>query len=300
MSQSSFSFPILENDELLPCLSEMEVALDANQLAKPSYEVVRCVFEQIVIMLTGVTREELTQPVFTAMDAFEYPELHDESIPTNNFFRLLLKLMVASGVKDFSWRDVFKPDPLKLRRNLSAIINFAKFREEKALAFQELQGQLDGMVDSTRALEEEYAKNMSELQAMQAHRSEQAAEVSQVEAEEAEITARNTQLNKHAAGLQNEVRQLKAHANSLADVASQAKLDLAAAKQETATLSDQIVQSPEKHRQAIAELAAVGDAKRTYCAQLSSQLMDNDRKLEMVVKVRLHFNIILAAHAEGS
>ena len=46
------------------------------------------------------------------------------------------------------------------------------------------------------------------------------------------------------------------------------------------------MQSPEKHRQAIAELAAVGDSKRTYCAQLSSQLMDNDRKLEMVVKVR--------------
>lgn len=52
----SFSFPILENDELLPCLDEMEVALDAAQLAKPTYEVVRGVFEQIVIMLTGVTR----------------------------------------------------------------------------------------------------------------------------------------------------------------------------------------------------------------------------------------------------
>ena len=42
--------------------------------------------------------------MFTAMDAFEYPELHDESIPTNNFFRLLSKLMLASGVTDFSWR----------------------------------------------------------------------------------------------------------------------------------------------------------------------------------------------------
>lgn len=52
----AFSFPLLDDSELLPCLSEMEVALDANQLAKPSYEVVRCVFEQIVIMLTGVTR----------------------------------------------------------------------------------------------------------------------------------------------------------------------------------------------------------------------------------------------------
>ena len=54
--------------------------------------------------ILGLCREELTQPVFTAMDAFEYPELHDESIPTNNFFRLLSKLMMASGVKDFGWR----------------------------------------------------------------------------------------------------------------------------------------------------------------------------------------------------
>ena len=49
-------------------------------------------------------REELTQPVFTAMDAFEYPELHDESIPCYSFYRQLSKLMQACGVKDFSWR----------------------------------------------------------------------------------------------------------------------------------------------------------------------------------------------------
>jgi hypothetical protein len=36
-------------------------------------------------------------------------------------------------------QDVFKPEPTRLRRHLSAVVNFAKFREEKALAFQELQ-----------------------------------------------------------------------------------------------------------------------------------------------------------------
>jgi hypothetical protein len=46
-------------------------------------------------------REELTQPVFKAMDVFEYPELHDESIAVNNFFRLLCKLMTTCGIKDF-------------------------------------------------------------------------------------------------------------------------------------------------------------------------------------------------------
>jgi hypothetical protein len=49
-------------------------------------------------------REELTQPVFTLMDAFEFPELHDESIYVNNFFRQLCKLMAACGVRDFGWK----------------------------------------------------------------------------------------------------------------------------------------------------------------------------------------------------
>lgn len=49
-------------------------------------------------------REELNQPLFAAIDAFEYPELHDESIAARNFFRHLAKLMAACGVKDFGMK----------------------------------------------------------------------------------------------------------------------------------------------------------------------------------------------------
>jgi hypothetical protein len=55
-------------------------------------------------IITHCDREELTQPVFTLMDAFEYPELHDESIYVNNFFRQLCKLMAVCGVRDFGWK----------------------------------------------------------------------------------------------------------------------------------------------------------------------------------------------------
>ena len=51
--------------------------------------------------LPPARREELNQPVFAAIDAFEYPELHDESIPALNFLRHLGKLMASTGVKDF-------------------------------------------------------------------------------------------------------------------------------------------------------------------------------------------------------
>ena len=53
---SQFSFPVLENDELLHCLNDMEIQVDAGSLAKPTYEVFRPVFEHLVVELTGVTR----------------------------------------------------------------------------------------------------------------------------------------------------------------------------------------------------------------------------------------------------
>lgn len=133
-------------------------------------------------------REELNQPLFAAIDAFEFPELHDESIAARNFYRHLSKLMAACGVKDFGmkvcgcagtggvcpatqdvcascllcvWRqqpagpsarkrsvptplpvarnrlqDIYKPETQRLRRHLSAVINFAKFREEKLVAYR--------------------------------------------------------------------------------------------------------------------------------------------------------------------
>jgi hypothetical protein len=53
---SQFSFPVLGDDELLPCLEEMDLPLGAQELAKPTYEIVRPLFESIVTGLTGVPR----------------------------------------------------------------------------------------------------------------------------------------------------------------------------------------------------------------------------------------------------
>ena len=54
------------------------------------------------LLLYVLNREELQQPVFAAIDALEFPELHDESIPAISFLRHLGRLMVASGIRDFS------------------------------------------------------------------------------------------------------------------------------------------------------------------------------------------------------
>ena len=55
----------------------------------------------------------------------------------------------------FGWQDICKPDPARLRRNLSAVINFAKFREEKLGRFMEMQEAAEALLERNADLEQQ-------------------------------------------------------------------------------------------------------------------------------------------------
>ena len=52
-------------------------------------------------------------------------------------------------------QDICKPDSARLRRNLSAVINFAKFREEKLGPFTEMQEAAEALLEESAALEQQ-------------------------------------------------------------------------------------------------------------------------------------------------
>ena len=51
-------------------------------------------------------------------------------------------------------QDLYKPDSNRLRRNLSGIINFAKFREEKLVPYTDMQESVEHLLEDTANLEE--------------------------------------------------------------------------------------------------------------------------------------------------
>ena len=66
-----------------------------------------------------------------------FPELHQD-FTEMQFYTCLRDLMTCAGYATFSWRDLHVPTPKRLRYQLSAIINLAKFREEQLKVYQEL------------------------------------------------------------------------------------------------------------------------------------------------------------------
>ena len=72
---------------------------------------------------TACHREELQQPVFMAIDTLEYPELHDESIPTLAFIKSLNRLLVAAGIKDFNMQVCCKFWAIMIIQNTQNMLN---------------------------------------------------------------------------------------------------------------------------------------------------------------------------------
>ena len=87
---------------------------------------------------SGKTEEDfkIEQAVNTDCD---YPEVHaPESYSELTFFTELRKLMDICGYYDFSWRDLYAPESKRLRLQLSAVVNLAKFRQEQLKVYAEL------------------------------------------------------------------------------------------------------------------------------------------------------------------
>jgi len=64
-------------------------------------------------------------------------------------------MMTTCGIPDFGIKDIVQPNSKRLRRQLSGIINFAKFREERLQMYGELNANREEILDSVKALQEE-------------------------------------------------------------------------------------------------------------------------------------------------
>ena len=159
----SYSFPILSNHDIIACMRELDVELTEQDLLKPHPDTLYRAYMDLVCVLCGTSREEMYTPnLEVAERVFDYPELYEEAIGNLVFHRKLFELMETCGVPDFGLRDMMKPEYARTRRNLSALINFAKFREEKLAQWEE---EMADVIEAD-ARHEAALKRNAELKAM--------------------------------------------------------------------------------------------------------------------------------------
>ncbi len=135
-SGQGYIYPVLDVSEILQCMNELGIPFTNEDLAKPSSQRMQLVYEAFADIIMGVTKEHFDASVSACQGEAEHFDIYADSLGLMVFHQHLVRLMAEVGYNEFSIQDLIKPDPKRVRRILSAIINFAKFREERMSVYE--------------------------------------------------------------------------------------------------------------------------------------------------------------------
>ncbi|CAK7898608.1 kinetochore protein Nuf2p [[Candida] anglica] len=142
------NFPLLDFKEISICLQSCNFRASEELVSKPSSSYIRTLFEQVLDSFLGVTTENIAKKAQLLNNSKDQnvDESIDQDDDTTNSIKLLIQHRIMfqflndCGVYDFTLMDIMRPEPFRIRRILSAIVNYAKFREEHSIDCEELLG----------------------------------------------------------------------------------------------------------------------------------------------------------------
>ena len=230
-------------------------------------------------------REDLSQPHFAAVDVFEYPVLHEHSVAELSFNRALTKLLHTAGMRDFNLRDVMHPTYKRSRAALSAVINFAKFREDRLASYQDFTAKTDELLESHRAVDETNQELLAVVRKLRADRAKDQPFVDALKGETAALQSEVARYNAQQASLKETIAGLKGKFKAVQEDVDNDRFKLMNAKQACVKLRQQIVPSPEKLRKNIAELGIAVEAEKCAAAAAERKAAELDVKHDALARV---------------
>ncbi|KAE8211961.1 hypothetical protein CF319_g2607 [Tilletia indica] len=285
---SHTSFPIVKNSEILQVLGELGLAVTADDIARPTLAVTMKCFIAFLDALSGTSSEWLEERA-RMVNQLDYKEIYPDGLYWRLFYRDIYTLLVLSEVRDFAYSDITRPQTKRFKRQLSALINFWRFRSDRVHEFEEIaneETERENTRIEKRQLEEMKALRVSALRA-------------QREAE------RDTalQLRNQNGGFQAELVQLKVVQKKLLedlDVAKKEKADaiqkltdesyqMALVTTEIRKLNGRIISSPKKLKGSLNHLQQqlVNDKAELIAEERRSRALESKRDVLMGLETEM-------------
>lgn len=251
-----YNFPKLPNNEIIKCLHELGIPITKDVLLKPeeNKDDVRRLLENLAELCTGLSRDEWNQPAFAGLNAFSYPELHDESVPHFNALRAIFMMMELCEIKDFAIKDIINPTASRLNKQLSGIMNFCKFREERLILLSDLNATQGEYLDRLSQTQERCEVLNNRLSLLRSQTREEGEQIQQIEDETKDLMAKIAELKRTFEQLDGQIEGAREQLHKVNTRTDDAKENLLLLQQEQFRLQGQVVTSPEKFRKQIIEV----------------------------------------------
>ena len=135
-------FPLLDVPELVSCLQECDFsAATLETITKPTSNSIIKLYQQIIDLFANINTETYyNEDVTDVSDTSNTIPIAILNLTCHKFFKVI-------GIPDFNMMDLCKPDFQRTRRLLSAVVNYARFREERIFDCKESIQQMSDLSD---------------------------------------------------------------------------------------------------------------------------------------------------------
>lgn len=177
--KTKYKFPILDPQELVLLYDTMGFDINESILMRPTSSFMRSLIDQIMDKFLYISPHSIRDKVSQIEsdengDDERIDDDNDDQIPKSQQYntttgnikydirysigvvacqRIMYRFLCDCGVDDFSIRDISKPESARLRIILSALINYARFREER-------MGDLDELIEKNDQVLDEYKNSV--------------------------------------------------------------------------------------------------------------------------------------------
>ncbi|KXJ95159.1 Nuf2 family protein [Microdochium bolleyi] len=265
------AFMRLPDKEIVGCITDIGIPFTVQDLQKPNPLQVQMIFEWFAELLLNATRDSI-EPAMRAAAEDVCGEYADVVPPdTRNlmgFYVSLRRLLLETGITDFSFTDLYKPTHDRLVKIFSYLINFVRFRESQTNVIDEHFNKAE---ETKSRIESLYGEN----QDMQARLEEMKHNRRAMEAQVREKTARNDELKKTLLELRYNQEKVAARLEEAKDKKGQLTqrleqktADKMMLKQESAKLRPYTLQSPTNLQNSLTELNNTLSADKAHIDSL--------------------------------
>jgi kinetochore protein Nuf2 len=240
-------FPLLDFKEIAMCLQGCDLMASEELLVRPTQQYVTTLFEQIVDSFLGVSPDHLRASLDASARDMESPELQAESRATLGLQRLVYRFLVDCGIDDFNIMDIIKPEPQRFRRILSAVVNFARFREEHMGDCEDLVRQTEERQNKLQQLHEEREQLLAKIHELQQAGDKESFDdqVKRMQEHNAEVEGELRKLKKVQEQLTDEHGHYKQEKQRMVAKLQDQSYLIVEAKKENEKIRPYIVESPE-------------------------------------------------------
>ncbi|KAL8153512.1 hypothetical protein V2J09_011272 [Rumex salicifolius] len=270
---SAFEIPTQSRQELAMALHDCGVIqINESDLVNPSPQDVSCLFTAILTSLDFL-KEDHGQLDFGALDRFDNPDLHQESIRVMELFCKMKEVLAAIGSPlKFTLDDLIRPDPNRILKH--NIMNSLEEIYEEVSRLEDQQKEGETKISQLNAEIAEYNKACEEQLPL----------VHEAEAKVKQLRQTIPSLNNQQASLRNSLLKMKEKAKEMDEKISKAKFEVIQSEQEKSNLQSRIVQSPDKLQRALEEKKTMLLEAKNREKMLTERIQEKSSILEVYTK----------------